>query len=127
VLVCGHRQRRRDDALRRLSSMIANRVRAALLGDGTPDTGCGLKLVRRSAFLRLPRFDHMHRFLPALVRRDGGTVVSVPVSHRPRLHGRSHYGVRNRLFVGIVDLCGVLWLARRALKPIVAEDPVDDR
>lgn len=115
TLVCGHRHRRRDSALRRLSSRIANGVRGRLLGDATPDTGCGLKLVRREAWLALPRFDHMHRFLPALVRREGGRTVSVPVSHRPRRHGTSSYGVWNRLWVGIVDLAGVMWLNRRAL------------
>lgn len=119
VLVCGWRQQRRDDRVRRWSSRIANRVRAALLGDATPDTGCGLKLIRREVLERLPRFDHMHRFLPALVCRDGGQVLSVVVNHRPRLHGRSKYGVWNRLWVGLVDLAGVMWLARRAL---AAED-----
>jgi len=119
ALVCGWRRRRQDDTVRRWSSRIANSVRAAVLGDATPDTGCGLKLVRRTVLARLPRFDHMHRFLPALVRRDGGQVVSVVVNHRPRLHGRSKYGVWNRLWVGLVDLVGVMWLARRAL---AAED-----
>ena len=98
---------------RRLSSRIANGVRRRVLGDGTPDTGCGLKLFRRADFLALPYFDHMHRFLPALVIRHGGRVVSVPVNHRPRLRGRSHYGIGNRLFVGIIDMAGVLWLRRR--------------
>ncbi len=115
ALVCGHRRERRDDLLRRVSSRVANRVRATLLGDGTPDTGCGLKVFSRSRFRRLPRFDHMHRFLPALVQRDGGEVASVPVSHRPRVHGQSKYGIRNRLGVGIVDLLGVMWLTRRKL------------
>lgn len=113
LLLAGWRASRNDGWLRRLSSRIANGVRGRLLGDGTPDTGCGLKLFARDTFLLLPYFDHMHRFLPALVRRHGGRVVSVPVRHRPRLHGRSHYGVWNRLWVGIVDLGGVLWLRRR--------------
>jgi dolichol-phosphate mannosyltransferase len=117
LLVAGHRQKRRDDGLRRLSSKIANRVRAGLLGDDTPDTGCGLKLFTRSAFLDMPRFDHMHRFLPALMIRRGGSVVSVPVHHRPRERGVSKYGVWNRLWVGIVDLFGVMWLQRRANLP----------
>jgi dolichol-phosphate mannosyltransferase len=115
ALVCGWRQQRRDTLVRRWSSALANRVRAGLLGDATPDTGCGLKLARRSVLVRLPYFDHMHRFLPALVRRDGGRVLSVPVNHRPRRHGRSKYGVWNRLWVGLVDLAGVMWLARRTL------------
>ncbi|MEQ8662655.1 MAG: glycosyltransferase family 2 protein [Gammaproteobacteria bacterium] len=126
ALLCGHRRRRRDSVLRRLSSRIANGVRARLLGDATPDTGCGLKLMRRRAFLRLPRFDHMHRFLPALVLRDGGVVESVPVAHRPRLHGRSKYGVWNRLGVGVVDLAGVMWLQRRALRAPTDRDPDDE-
>jgi dolichol-phosphate mannosyltransferase len=119
LLVAGHRQKRRDDGLRRLSSKIANRVRAGLLGDDTPDTGCGLKLFTRAAFLDMPRFDHMHRFLPALMIRRGGRVVSLPVHHRPRERGVSKYGVWNRLWVGIVDLFGVMWLQRRANLPRV--------
>lgn len=113
LLLAGWRAARRDTWLRRLSSRIANGVRSRMLGDGTPDTGCGLKLFERETFLALPYFDHMHRFLPALVRRIGGRVVSVPVNHRPRTRGQSHYGVWNRLGVGIVDLLGVMWLRRR--------------
>jgi len=85
-----------------------------LLGDATPDSGCGLKLIARADFLALPYFDHMHRFLPALVRRAGGTVESVKVAHRARGHGQSHYGVGNRLWVGLVDILGVMWLQRRS-------------
>ncbi|MGH6624440.1 MAG: dolichol-phosphate mannosyltransferase, partial [Burkholderiaceae bacterium] len=114
LLLAGWRATRRDTWLRRLSSKVANGVRSRMLGDGTPDTGCGLKLFERETFLALPYFDHMHRFLPALVRRHGGRVVSVPVNHRPRTRGQSHYGVWNRLGVGIVDLVGVMWLRRRA-------------
>lgn len=117
ALVAGLRARRRDTALKRVSSRIANGVRGRLLGDRTPDTGCGLKVFRRETFLRLPAFDHMHRFLPALVQRDGGRVENVPVNHRPRAAGRSKYGVMNRLWVGIVDLFGVMWLQRRAQRP----------
>jgi dolichol-phosphate mannosyltransferase len=117
LLVAGHRQKRRDTGLRRLSSRIANRVRAGLLKDDTPDTGCGLKIFTRAAFLDMPRFDHMHRFLPALMIRRGGRVVSVPVNHRPRERGVSKYGVWNRLWVGIVDLFGVMWLQSRANLP----------
>jgi dolichol-phosphate mannosyltransferase len=94
-----------------------------VLGDGTPDTGCGLKLFSREAFLALPYFDHMHRFLPALMRRNGGEVVSVPVRHRERRHGRSHYGVHNRLWTGMVDMLGVLWLRRRGKLPVLASAP----
>ena len=121
LLIAGWRASRRDTWIRRLSSRIANGVRRRVLGDGTPDTGCGLKLFRRDDFLALPYFDHLHRFLPALVIRHGGHVVSVPVNHRPRLRGRSHYGVGNRLFVGIVDMGGVLWLRRRTRLTAVEE------
>jgi dolichol-phosphate mannosyltransferase len=113
-LVMGHRQARRDTWLRRISSRIANGVRARLLQDATPDTGCGIKLLHRQTFLELPVFNHMHRFLPALFQRAGAHVISVPVRHRPRTRGQSKYGVRNRLWVGIVDLFGVRWLIRRA-------------
>lgn len=120
LLVNGRRARRRDSWSKRVSSRIANAVRRRVLGDDTADTGCGLKLFPREAFLRLPFFDHMHRFLPALVRRGGGEVVSVPVGHRERRHGRSHYGVHNRLWTGIVDMLGVFWLQRRSKLPVLA-------
>ena len=113
LLLAGWRKARRDTWLKRVSSRVANGVRGRLLGDATPDTGCGLKLFERDAFLELPHFDHMHRFLPALFLRAGGRVVSVEVGHRPRLKGRSHYGLFNRLGVGLVDLAGVLWLIKR--------------
>lgn len=113
-LIMGNRKTRRDTWLRRVSSRVANGVRAGMLRDGTPDTGCGLKLMHRETFLGLPHFDHMHRFLPALYQRAGARVVSVPVRHRPRTHGVSKYGLRNRLWVGIVDLFGVQWLIKRA-------------
>ena len=121
LCVCGYRRKRRDTWLKRLSSRIANGVRSRLLGDSTPDTGCGLKLFSRDAFLDLPYFDHMHRFLPALFLRAGGRIVSVEVNHRPRHAGRSKYGLHNRLWVGIVDLFGVMWLQRRAKVPVVTE------
>jgi dolichol-phosphate mannosyltransferase len=114
LLVAGRRMNRRDSRITLASSRIANAVRGTLLGDHSPDTGCGLKIFGRDTFLLLPHFDHMHRFLPALVLRQGGDVISVPVSHRPRRRGRSHYGVMNRLWIGIVDLFGVMWLMRRA-------------
>jgi dolichol-phosphate mannosyltransferase len=116
-LVNGYRRQRRDSWLKRVSSRAANRVRGFVLGDRTPDTGCGLKVFRRSMFMELPRFDHMHRFLPALVQMQGGEVVSVEVEHRQRRHGQSKYGVHNRLWVGLVDLFGVFWLQRRVLPP----------
>lgn len=113
-LVMGNRTTRRDTWIRRLSSRVANAVRGGLLGDGTPDTGCGIKVFDRAVFLDMPRFDHMHRFMPALFQREGYEVVSVPVNHRQRTRGRSKYGIHNRLWVGIVDLFGVMWLIRRA-------------
>lgn len=112
-LVIGNRCVRKDSRLKRMSSRIANYVRGKLLNDGTPDTGCGLKLFRRDAFLALPFFDHMHRFLPALFKANSGGVFSVRVVHRSRIHGQSHYGVNDRLWVGIADLFGVMWLQRR--------------
>jgi dolichol-phosphate mannosyltransferase len=120
-LIAGYRKSRRDTWLKRLSSRIANGVRSRLLGDATPDTGCGLKLIRRATYLELPYFDHMHRFLPALVQRAGGQTVSVEVNHRPRTRGTSNYGLFDRLWVGIVDLFGVMWLKRRAKRPDVTE------
>ena len=113
-LVMGNRTARQDNWLRKLSSRVANGVRGSLLRDGTPDTGCGIKVLHRATFLALPYFNHMHRFLPALFQRAGARVISVPVNHRPRTRGTSKYGLNNRLWVGIVDLCGVRWLIRRA-------------
>ena len=122
-LVMGNRTTRRDTWLRRVSSRIANGVRGRLLRDGTPDTGCGIKVFDRSVFLDMPRFNHMHRFMPALFRREGYEVVSVPVNHRERTRGRSKYGLHNRLWVGIVDLVGMVWLLRRASPRVpVTED-----
>ena len=121
-LVMGNRTTRRDTWLRRLSSRVANGVRGSMLRDGTPDTGCGIKVFSRATFLELPRFDHMHRFLPALFQRAGSRVISVPVGHRPRTAGRSKYGLHNRLWVGIVDLFGVMWLIRRHPPPVAAAE-----
>lgn len=122
-LVGGNRRHaRRDTWIKRISSVIANTVRSKLLRDSTPDTGCGLKLIRREVFLDLPYFDHMHRFLPALVQRRGGLVVSVPVGHRAREHGQSKYGTIDRLLVGIVDLVGMLWLIKRSKRPVISEE-----
>ena len=96
-------------------SKIANGVRSAILSDKTPDTGCGLKVFRREDYLAFPAFNHMHRFLPALMLRAGGRVLSANVAHRPRQQGVSNYGVFDRLWVGISDLIGVAWLTRRTL------------
>ena len=121
-LLAGWRAKRIDTFLRRLSSKVANGVRSRLLKDNTPDTGCGLKVFARETFLALPNFDHVHRFLPALVMRNGGAVVSVPVHHRARERGTSKYGINNRLWVGIVDLFGVAWLQRRVRLPIIEQN-----
>ncbi|MBS1270003.1 MAG: Dodecaprenyl-phosphate galacturonate synthase [Gammaproteobacteria bacterium] len=113
ILIVGHRVERHDTWLRRLSSRVANVVRGFMLRDKTPDTGCGLKVFPRELFLQLPYFDHMHRFLPALVLRQGGRILSVPVSHRARGQGLSKYGLHNRLWAGVVDMFGVAWLQWR--------------
>jgi dolichol-phosphate mannosyltransferase len=120
-LVSGYRRQRNDSWLKRVSSRAANTLRAALLGDNTPDSACGIRVFSRSTFLALPRFDHMHRFLPALVQRQGGKPVSVEVNHRKRSRGQSKYGIHNRLWAGIVDTLGVLWLQRRSKQPVVSE------
>ena len=117
LVVCGHRKNRKDTGWRRFASKVANRIRAGLLKDATPDSGCGLKIFGRDAFLDLPSFDHMHRFLPPLFLRQGREVVSVEVKHRPRERGVSKYGVFDRLWVGIWDLLGVMWLQRRSRYP----------
>lgn len=127
LLIAGHRARRQDSWSKRRASKIANAIRRALLHDDTPDTGCGLKLFPRALFLDLPYFDHMHRFLPALVLREGGVVRSLPVNHRPRERGASKYGVFDRLWVGISDLFGVMWLCRRSARPVVVGDAAPDR
>jgi glycosyltransferase involved in cell wall biosynthesis len=121
-LVAGQRIGRRDTGFKKIQSRIANGVRSAILRDGTRDTGCGLKAFRRDAFLALPYFDGVHRFLPALFRRDGYEIAYVDVIDRPRRHGISNYGMWDRLWVGILDLAGVWWLIRRRKKvPRVSE------
>jgi dolichol-phosphate mannosyltransferase len=118
-LVMGNRKAaRKDPWLRRISSSVANSVRSWMLHDGTPDTGCGIKLMHRATFMELPRFNHMHRFLAALFQRAGARVISIPVRHRARTRGTSKYGLHNRLWVGIVDLFGVHWLIRRTPPPV---------
>ncbi len=104
---------RKDTKFKRFQSRIANRIRAALLKDETRDTASGLKAFRREVYLALPFFDGLHRFLPALVRREGFDLVQVDVVDRPRLHGNTHYGFWNRFWVGLLDLAGVWWLTRR--------------
>lgn len=114
-MVAGQRAKRQDNALRKISSRLANKIRSSILNDNIRDTGCSLKLIRREDYLNLPYFDHMHRFLPALLIRDGVAILTEDVSHRPRLKGTSKYGFWNRLWVGIVDLAGVRWLLIRGL------------
>lgn len=121
-IVCAHRQNRKDTWLKQRVSPIANAIRRAVLKDNTPDSGCGYKMFPRDAYLELPRFENMHRFLPALFIRRGGEAVSVPVMHRPRARGRSKYGVLDRAWVGFWDLLGVAWLARRTTNPGVREE-----
>ncbi|MFT4942085.1 MAG: dolichol-phosphate mannosyltransferase [Paraglaciecola sp.] len=112
--IAGYRKNRKDTAWKRFQSRLANAVRSKLLNDGTPDTGCGLKILPRSTFLTLPYFDHMHRFIPALVNRIGGEIVIVEVNHRNRQAGISKYNMLGRLGVGIIDMLGVMWLQRRS-------------
>ena len=112
-LVAGQRVGRKASGFKKLQSRIANGVRNTVLKDGTRDTGCGLKAFRRDLFLTLPYFDGLHRFLPALVRREGFAIGYVDVVDRPRQHGASNYGLWDRLWIGILDLAGVWWLVRR--------------
>jgi dolichol-phosphate mannosyltransferase len=121
-LVAGQRMGRKSTPFKRLQSRIANGVRSAVLKDGTRDTGCGLKAFRRDLFLKLPYFDGLHRFLPALVRREGFDVGYVDVVDRPRRHGTSNYGFFDRLWIGILDLAGVWWLIRRKKRVAKAEE-----
>lgn len=120
-LFAGWRVDRKDTASKRWASRWANRIRQRLLRDDTPDTGCGIKLFERAAFLDLPYFDHMHRYLPALMQRAGWKTVSVPVSHRPRGSGQSKYTNLGRALVGIRDLMGVSWLIQRSHVTPVSE------
>lgn len=120
----GWRTTRRDVASKRIGSQVANAVRSRLLRDATPDTGCGLKLFERAAFLDLPWFDHMHRYIPALMQRAGWSTRSVPVNHRPRGAGASKYTNFGRLLVAFADLQGVAWLIRRNQRTAVREHPV---
>ena len=120
-LFAGWRVNRQDSGSKRWASKFANAIRRRLLRDDTPDTGCGIKLFEREAFLDLPYFDHMHRYLPALMQRAGWKTVSVPVNHRARGAGVSKYNNLNRALVGIADLRGVAWLIRRAKRTAVQE------
>jgi dolichol-phosphate mannosyltransferase len=119
IMVAGWRTKRRDGWIKRITSCFANGLRKSLLDDDTPDTGCGIKVFPRQAFRAFPRFDHMHRFFPALMIRGGGEVVSVPVNHRHRERGASNYGTLDRAWVSIWDLMGMIWLLRRGSLPVV--------
>jgi dolichol-phosphate mannosyltransferase len=123
ALIAGQRVGRKASGFKKFQSRIANAVRGAVLRDGTRDTGCGLKAFRRDVFLRLPYFDGLHRFLPALVKREGFDIGYVDVVDRPRGAGVSNYGMWDRLWVGILDLAGVWWLIRRRKRvPEIVED-----
>ncbi|MDY6861134.1 MAG: dolichol-phosphate mannosyltransferase, partial [Pseudomonadota bacterium] len=124
-LVAGQRVGRQDTLSKKLASRFANGLRARILKDGTRDTGCGLKGFRRDAFLAFPYFDHMHRYLPALAKRDGWEVALVDVAHRERHAGRSNYSNFQRALVGIYDLIGVAWLIRRRKKAQPVEAGAD--
>jgi dolichol-phosphate mannosyltransferase len=123
ALVGGERMKRQDSAAKKLASRIGNGVRKRLLGDTANDTGCGLKAFRREAFLRLPYFDHIHRYLPALMLREGYEIAFRPVGHRPRGTGRSKYTNLGRLRASFSDLLGVMWLKTRARDPGAVTEP----
>jgi dolichol-phosphate mannosyltransferase len=114
AMVAGVRVKRQDKFTKRMASRFANGLRGRMLGDNATDTGCGLKAFRRDVFLDLPYFDHMHRYLAALMQREGYEVAFVNVRHRPRQHGKSKYGVIDRALVGLADLRGVMWLKKRS-------------
>ena len=122
LLVIGYRQNRQDNWSRRYASLMAKRFRKFILKDITPDSGCGIKVFSRNLFLSLPYFDHIHRFLPALTRRHGGSVISHIVSHRNRSSGVSKYSNWQRFRVGLIDLYGVSWLIKRSSFPIKLKD-----
>lgn len=121
-LAAGQRVGRKDSGFKKIQSRIANGVRSGILRDGTRDTGCGLKAFRREIFLMMPYFDGLHRFLPALMRREGYEIAYVDVIDRPRRSGVSNYGFFDRLWIGIMDIAGVWWLIRRKKPtPVVTE------
>ncbi len=120
-MVIGWRKNRKDTAIKRLSSSVGNAVRNWWTKDTVHDTGCSLKIMRREVAQKMPFFKNMHRFLPALVKMQGGTVFEIPVNHRPRTHGQSKYGTLDRTFAGIYDLIGVRWLQNRAIQYEIKE------
>ena len=122
ALVGGERVKRQDSAAKRFASRVGNGVRKRLLRDSANDTGCGLKAFRREAFLRLPYFDHLHRYLPAMMQREGYRTAFAPVNHRARTTGASKYTNLGRLWASLSDLVGVLWLQRRSRNPMGVEE-----
>ncbi len=124
-LVCGRRRRRFDSLIRRISSYVAFLARNAVLRDGVYDSGCSLKIFRRPVIERIPLFHNMHRFFPALAKMHGFSVTEMPVQHFPRAHGRSKYGIGNRLFASAYDLLAVRWMQRRRLRYDVVHQPTD--
>ena len=120
--VCGVRTKRADTLVRRLSSRVANAVRNRLTGEDITDTGCSLKAYRREFLIRLKLFEGMHRFLPTLLRLAGARVTETPVNHRPRVRGKTKYGIRNRVFKGLGDLLAVRWMQRRWLRYKIKEE-----
>lgn len=125
AMIIGHRTNRKDTSWRRFSSKFALWVRATILNDNTPDTGCGIKIFTRHAFLNLPTFTHMHRYLPILFRNEGYMVSSLAVNHLDRHYGASNYGTLDRLFAGILDVLGVLWLTRRTDVPKIETEDIN--
>ena len=117
AMVGGERQGRKDSGWKKLASKIGNGIRQRLLRDESRDSGCGLKVISRASYLKLPYFDHMHRFMAALMLREGYAVSYVPVNHRARVHGTSKYGVLDRLWVSLSDIRGVMWLRKRCRLP----------
>jgi len=115
IMIAGQRAERKDNFVRKISSILANKIRSTITRDGIRDTGCSLKLIRKEDYLSLPYFDHMHRFLPALLIRNHVKILTTDVSHRPRKFGVSKYGFWQRLLVGITDLIGVRWLIARGI------------
>ena len=124
-LVCGRRRQRLDTFIRRLSSRLAYLARNVVLRDGIHDSGCSLKIFRRPVIERIPLFHNMHRFFPALARMHGFSVTEVPVQHFPRAHGRSKYGIGNRLVAGLYDLLAVRWMQARCLRYEIVHEPTD--
>lgn len=122
AMVAGERVKRRDAAAKKTASKLANKIRRAILDDGSADTGCGLKIFYRDAYLRLPYFDHSHRYLPALMKREGFKVEFMPVGHRAREHGASKYSNLGRLAVAFRDILGVVWLKSRARSPLTISE-----